>query len=188
MKLLLPTTFIVAALSVTAGAQDSKVKSETKIKADDAKVFTMTGCLRNDAVTNSYTLVGTVTAAGDDLKTKSKVKTDVDDDKTKVEAKTESKGDDHAVATAGAVSTYFLLAGPDVNLSRYVGQRVQISSLMIEKGHGDADVEIKQKTRVDAENAPDAKSQSKTKIEADKSPHAAYTVVSVMPLGTSCAQ
>lgn len=188
MKLLLPITCLVVTFSVTAGAQDSKIKTQDKIKADDAKLFSMTGCLRNDPVTNTYTLVGTIAAAGDDLKTKSTVKTDVDDDKTKVQAKTESKGDDKAVGTAGALTTYALLAGPDVNLAKYAGQQVQISSLMVEKGHGDADVQIKQKTRVDAENAPDSKSQSKTKIEADRSPQTSYTVVSVTPLGTVCVQ
>jgi hypothetical protein len=179
--------FVAAALAAPAVAQDSKVKSRTDIKADDAKVISMMGCLRNDAVTHSYTLVGTVTAAGDDLTAKTTVKTDVDKDKTKVNAKSETKGND-AVATAGAVSTYFLLAAPAVNLAPHVGQQVRISALQVEKGHGDADVKVKDQTKVERENAPDSKSTSKTKVELEKSPNAAYTVVTVTPLGMACAQ
>ena len=78
MRHAIPVTFaLAAALSVTATAQDSTVKSRTSIKADDAQVISMTGCLRQDAI-NGYTLEGTVAAAGKDLTTDSKVKTDVD--------------------------------------------------------------------------------------------------------------
>jgi hypothetical protein len=181
--------FVAATLSAPVIAQDSKVKSRTDIKADDAKVISMVGCLRSDSVTNSYTLVGHIAAAGDDVTAKSTVKTDVDKDKTKVEGKTEVKGDkDKAVATAGGIATYALLAAPNVNLAPNVGQQVQISALQVEKGRGDADVKIKDQTKVERENAPDSKSDSKTKLELPRSPNAAYTVVSVRSLGTPCAQ
>jgi hypothetical protein len=177
---------VVAAVSAPASAQDSKVKSRTDIKADDAKVVSMTGCLRSDPATNSYMLVGTIGAAGDDITAKSNVKTDVDKDKTRVEGKTEVKGD-KSVTKAG-VATYALLAAPDVNLAPNVGQRVQISAVQVEKGHGNADVKIKDQTKVERENAPDSKSNTKTKLELPRSPNAAYSVVSVTSLGTSCGQ
>jgi DNA-directed RNA polymerase alpha subunit len=162
--------FVAATLSAPAFAQDSKVKSRTDIKADDAKVISMVGCLRSDPATNSYSLVGHVAAAGDDITAKSKVKTDVDKDKTKVEGKTEVKGDkDKAVATAGDIATYALLAAPDVNLASSVGK-------------------IKDETKVEREDAPDSKSNSKTKLELPRSPNAAYTVVSMKSLGTPCAR
>jgi len=173
--------FVAATLSAPAIAQDSKVKSRTDIKADDAKVMSMVGCVRHEPVSDSYLLVGTVTAAGDDLTTKTKVKTDVDNDKTKVEAKSETKGND-AAGTAGAASTYLLLATPKVNLAPHVGQQVRIAALQVEKGHGDADVKIKDQTKVERENAPDSKSDTKTKLELPRSPNSAYSVVSVMPL------
>ena len=181
--------FVAAALSAPAIAQDSKVKSRTDIKADDAKVISMVGCLRSDPVTSSYTLAGHIVAAGDDITAKSQVKTDVDNDKTKVEGKTEVKGDKgKAVATAGAITTYALLAGPNVNLASNVGQQVQISALQVEKGHGDADVKVTDQTKVEREDAPDSKSTSKTKLELPRSPNAGYTVVSVTSLGMSCAR
>ena len=180
---------VAAALSTPAIAQDSKVKSRTDIKADDAKVISMVGCLRSDPVTNSYTLLGHIGAAGDDVTAKSTVKTDVDKDKTTVQGKSEVKGNkDKGVATAGVLATYALLAAPDVNLAPNVGQQVQISALQVEKGHGDADVKIKDQTKVERENAPDSKSDSKTKLELPRSPNSAYSVVSVTPLGRACAQ
>ena len=181
--------FVAATLSAPVIAQDSTVKSRTDIKTDDAKVITMVGCLRSDPATSSYSLVGHIAAAGDDVTAKSKVKTDVDNDKTKVQGKSEVKGDkDKAVATAGDIATYALLASPDVNLGTNVGQQVQISALQVEKGHGDADVKIKDETKVERDNAPDSKSDSKTKLELPRSPNAAYTVVSVKSLGMPCAQ
>jgi hypothetical protein len=187
MRRTLLVAFVAAALSAPASAQDSKAKSRTDIKADDAKVMSMVGCIRHEPVSDSYLLVGTVTAAGDDLTTKTKVKTDVDKDKTKVDAKSETKGN-KAVATAGAVSTYLLLATPNINLAPHVGQQVRISALQIEKGHGDADVKIKDETKIERENAPDSKSDSKTKLELPRSPNSAYSVVSVTPLGKACTQ
>jgi hypothetical protein len=181
--------FVAATLSAPVIAQDSTVKSRTDIKTDDAKVITMVGCLRSDPATSSYSLVGHIAAAGDDVTAKSKVKTDVDKDKTKVQGKSEVKGNkDKAVATAGAIATYALLASRDVNLASNVGQQVQISALQIEKGHGDADVKIKEQTKVEREDAPDSKSDSKTKLELPRSSNAAYTVVSVMPLGMPCTR
>jgi hypothetical protein len=180
---------VAATLSAPVFAQDSKVKSRTDIKADDAKVISMVGCLRSDAASNGYSLVGHIAAAGDDVTAKSKVKTDVDKDRTKVEGKSEVKGDQgKAVATAGDIATYALLAAPDVNLASSVGQQVQISALKVEKGHGDADVKIKDETKVEREDAPDSKSNSKTKLEIPRSPNAAYTVVSMKSLGMPCAQ
>jgi opacity protein-like surface antigen len=181
--------FVAAALSAPAFAQDSNVKSRTDIKADDAKVISMVGCLRSDPATHGYSLVGHIAAAGDDVTAKSKVWTDVDMAKTTVQGKTEVKGDnDKAVATAGDIAAYALIAAPEVNLAPNVGQQVQISALQVEKGHGDADVKIKDETKVERENAPDSKSNSKTKLELPRSPNAAYTVVKVTSLGMPCAR
>jgi hypothetical protein len=188
MRLLLPTVVVAAALSVSASAQDSKAKSQTKIKADDAKVVSMTGCLRQDVAANGYVLEGAIAASGDDLTTKTKVKTDVDKDKTTVKGETQTKGDEGAVATAGAVSRYMLVPGKDINLSSHVGEQVQVSAIVVEAGHGDADVKIKDKTKVEAEHAKDSTSESKTKVELPRSPAGQYTVMSITALGTSCAQ
>ena len=188
MRLAIPVTFALAtALSVTVAAQDSTVKSRTNIKADDAQVVSMTGCLRQDLTTNVYMLEGTVAAAGKDLTTNSKVKTDVDKDKTTVKGKTETKADNGAVATSGVISSYALLPGKVADLSSHVGEQVQISAIVVKPGKGDADVKINEKTKVDSEHADDSTSKSKTKLELPRSPAGQYSVVSVTPLGTTCA-
>ena len=188
MRLVTLAAVVALALSGVANAQDSTVKSRTNIKADDARVMSMTGCLRQEVGTGVYTLDGTVAASGKDIETNSKVKTDVDKDKTTVRGKTEAKSDHGAVATAGSTSTFLLVPGNNVNLASHVGERVQISAIMVEAGHGDADVTIKDKTKVDTEHAPDSKSQSKTKLELPKSPAGQYTVMSITPTGSRCAQ
>jgi len=65
--------------------------------------------------------------------------------------------------------------------------RVQLSAVMVEPGHKDADVKIEDKTKVDPEHGDDATARSKTKTEVPRSAFAEYTVVSVKPLGTTCA-
>ena len=185
MKLLITIGAAVAVLSVTVAAQDSTVKSRTKIKGDDAQVVSMTGCLRQDV--GGYRLVGTVGSAGHELKTESKVKRDVDRHGTKVRATTNTKADhDGSVATTGVMSTYALVPGNGVNLSPYVGQQVQISAATVKPGHHDAEVKIEDKTTVDPEHGRETTSRSKTKIEVPRTAYGQYTVVSVTPLGGTC--
>ena len=187
MRLLIPSTVAVMLLSLTASAQDSTVKSQTKIKADDAQVMSMTGCLRQDPLTSIYMLDGTVAAAGKNVETNSRVKTDVDRDKTTVKGTTQSKANGGAVATGGVVSSYTLLPGNNVDLASHVGEQGQVSAIVVKPGHGDADVKIQDKTKVEPEHARDSTSKSKTKVELPRSAAGAYTVVSMTPLGTACA-
>ncbi len=189
MRLVLPVAIVAAALALPASAQDSKAKSQTEIKADDAKVISMTGCLRNDTAGSGYVLEGTMAAIGDDLKTKSTVKTDVGDDKTTVKGKTETKADDGAVVgTSGVVSRYTLIPGRNVNLTPHVGERVQVNTVVVEAGRGDADVKIKEETKVEPAGAPDSSSQSKTKVELPKSQAGQYTVMAITTLAGTCTQ
>ena len=187
MRLAIPLAIVVGALSITLSAQDSTVKSRTNIKADDARVTSMTGCLRQQVATGVYTLDGTIASSGKELETNTKIKTDVDRDKTTVRGKTETKANDGAVATRGTASTFVLVPGNNVDLASHVGERVQISAITVEQGHGDADVKIKDKTKVDPENSPDTKSRSTTKLELPRSPAGQYTVMSITPTGSRCA-
>src|ERR1051325_5794960 len=147
--------------------------------------MSMTGCLGQELGTGLYTLDGAVAATGKEIQTNSKVKTDVDKDKTTVRGKTETKANNGAVATAGS-SNFVLVPANNVDLASHVGQQVQISAIMVNAGHGDADVKIKNETKVDPENAPDTKSNSKTKLELPRSSAGQYTVMSVAPTGRPC--
>ena len=186
MRLVTLGAIFAVGLSAAVHAQDSTVKSQTNIKADDARVTSMTGCLRQEVgTTGVYTLDGAITATGKDIQTNSKVRTDVDKDKTTVKGTTATKGD-KGVATAGSTSAFLLVPGNNVDLASHVGERVQVSAIMVNAGHGDADVTIKDKTKVENEHAPDAKSDSKTKVELPRSRAGQYTVMSITPTGSRC--
>src|SRR5436189_128769 len=86
------------------------IRSETIVKADDARVTSMTGCLRQEVTPGVFALDGTLAAAGKELQTTSKVRTDVDKNKVTVKGKSETKADG-AVATAGSGSTFLLVPG-----------------------------------------------------------------------------
>lgn len=187
MKLLFPIGIAVLGVAVTATAQDTTVKSQREIKADDAKVMMMTGCLRQDPLSGTYTLVGDLAAKGDDLKTTSKTRTDVNKDDVTVKSKTKTSADGGAVATGGALSTYVIEPANDVDLAGNVGHQVRLSAIMVEKGHGDADVKIKDKTTVDPDHGSDTTSRSKAKIEVPRSSHGSYSVVSITPLYATCS-
>jgi hypothetical protein len=188
MKRLFSICAIVAAMTVTVGAQDTKVKSRTKVKADDATVISLTGCLRQDPLSGGYTLLGTTAAAGDRVTTRTKVKTDIDDDDVEVTARTRSRADDDPVATSGAMSTYLLVPRGNVALASHVGHQVQVSAVMLERGEDDADVKIQDRTTVDPDNGPSRTGRSQTKIEVENVPHGQYAVVSVKQLATTCAR
>jgi len=147
----------------------------------------MTGCLRQQLATGVFMLDGTVATSGKEIETNSKVKTDVDKDKTTVKGKSESKATDGAVATAGGATTFILVPGNGVDLASHVGERVEVAAIMVKAGHGDADVQIKEKTKVDPEDARDSKSQSKTKLELPRSAAGEYTVMALTPTGRRCA-
>ena len=91
MKAAIIGTVAALAISATAAAQDSKVTSQTKVSGDDAKTVVMRGCLQQTAAGNGFLLLGGVAAAGDDLKSKSTIKTEVEDGKRTVEGRSKTK-------------------------------------------------------------------------------------------------
>ena len=64
MQRLLTSSIIALAAAVSVSAQDTTIKSETRIKADDAKAITVTGCLGGGPSTFVVTNVATAEAAG----------------------------------------------------------------------------------------------------------------------------
>jgi hypothetical protein len=183
MRLTIYPGVALLALATTVGAQDTTVKSRTSIKADDAQLVSMTGCLRQDASTGAYSLFGTIDATGDNVETKSRTKVDVDKDETTVTRDARTKGDKGG--SVGA-ATYILSPG-HVSLTPHVGKQVQVAAAMVEPGHDDADVTIRDKATVDPENGRDRSSREKTKVEIEKGAPGQFTVVSVKATGGTCA-
>ena len=177
---------VLLAIGVTVSAQDTTVKSRTDIKADEAEVVSMTGCVRQDASTRAYMLVGTVDAVGESVRNEAKVKVDRDKDETTVTADTRTKADNGDKRATGVASTYVLSPG-NVNLTQYVGKQVQLAAAAVKPGHKDAEVTVNDKTTVDPEHGRDRTDRSKTKVEIERGPLGQYTVVSVKPLGGTCA-
>ena len=171
-------------MSIVASAQDTTVKSKTQIKTDEASAVSMTGCLERNSA-GDYTLFGTAVKGKDGVTTETKVRTENDKDESKVttEARTSADG---RIGTAGALSTFMLMPRDAGQLSKYVGQQVQISAVMVDPDHKDADVKIEEKTTVDPEHSDSKTKSSSTKIEVDRTAPFHYTVVSVKGLGTAC--
>ena len=189
MKLTIYSAVVLLAIGTTLSAQDTTVKSRTKIEGDEAQVVSMTGCLRQDAQTRAFMLVGAVDAVGERVTNEAKVSIDRDKDDTKVTAETRAKGDKgdkNDRSSAGVMTTYVLSPG-NVNLTPHVGQRVQIAAAAVQPGHKDGEVTVRDETKVDPEHGRDHTSSSKTKVEIERGPLGQYTVVSVKPLGGSCA-
>lgn len=190
MRRFISTCAMVGALAAaTAIAQDNTVKSKTKVKADDARITQMTGCLEQGAVANTYMLTGVIAATGEDLTIKSKTKTDVDRDQTKVKSKTKTDVDHGTVGTVGATAVYDVMGREGVNLSSYVGQKVQLSAVMLNPSthDDDAEVKIKEKTKTKVEDAPDSKARSKTKVELPRGAHPRLTAVSIRSIAPTCS-
>jgi hypothetical protein len=189
MQRFFSTCAIVAAFAVATSAQDTTVKSKTKVEADDAKVMTLTGCLQS-GTGEVFTLTGAKAKAGSELETSEKTKIDVDKDETEVKSKrrTEIEDTETPRGTAGAVTTYDLTPRDGVNLMPHVGHRVEITAVAVDKkdGDDDAEIEMETKTKVEREDAPDAKMKTKTKAEIPRGAHRQLTVMSITHISPSC--
>lgn len=150
MRFAIPVLAFAVAVTPTVPliAQDKTASTRTNIKPNDTKVIMMTGCVREDPATHTYTLVGTMAAT---------------------EAVTStSKAETGAVGTTGSMTTYPLLSPAEVELSTYVGRRVDLSAI---------------KTL-----PTDSPAQSKAKSNQPRNVmDSQYTVVSVKPLAGSCS-
>ena len=73
-----------------------------------------------------------------------------------------------------------------VALSEYVGRQVQLSAIVVDPDHKDAEVKIEDKTTVDPAYGSDRTNRSKAKVEVGRGAYGGFTVVSVKPLGSPC--
>jgi hypothetical protein len=186
------TCALAAGFAASLHAQDTTSTTRTQVDADDARTIIATGCLQQAPATKVFTLMGAVTASGEDLDSKTRVSTDVDNDdvEVKTETRAEIDRDDRPVGTSGVTRSYDLSPRAGVDLSTHVGKRVQISAVMVDRakdGDDDAEVEIEDRTKVEREDAPDAKAKSETEVELPRGDRAQLMVVSVKEIAPSCA-
>lgn len=157
---------MACAFAVSLSAQDTtvKTKSKTKIKVDDAKILTLSGCLQSGVDTGTFVLSNV----------------------TPIPAPVEEQA---AIGTAGAVATYDLMPRSGVNLSSHVGHRVEITALALPpatRGDDDSKVRVKSKTKVKVDDAPDAQVRTDMKAELPRGATTRLTVVSVKHLAPTC--
>jgi hypothetical protein len=141
---------------IVVQAQDTKVKSKTKVEGGDAQMVTYTGCLQTGTETRTYIL-----------------------DKVVPVRTTESR----PTATGGTIETtttsYILVPGERVELQTHVGHKVEVTGMLIPAG----DVKTRSKTKIEREDAKDTTIKEKTKSDSDR-PH--FRVVSVKELSEPC--
>lgn len=192
MRRLIPACAFALLVGAAVHAQDSTVKSQTRVKSDDARTVVMAGCLHPGYAADGFILTGAVATTGKDLKTNSKTKTDVDKDDTTVRSKsrTEIEHGEHSVGTSGSASTYAVSPRAGVDLLSHVNEQVEITAVLIDartKGDDDAKIKIQDRTKVETEDAPDAKSKSNAKVEVPRGPLPQLMAMSVKTIGSSCS-
>ena len=164
MRRILSSCVMALAAAATVGAQDTTIKTETRIKADDAKVMTLTGCLGGTAT--AFVLTNAMAAGPGDKKDKS-------------------------VGTAGIADTYALVPREGVALAAHLGRRVELVGVVVPpatKGDDDARIEIRERTEVQRENAPGSKSETTTKARIARGPSAQFAVASVKMISPVCIE
>jgi hypothetical protein len=186
MKRLISTCAIAAAFAVAAHAQDSTSTTRTQVKADDAKAVTATGCLVPGATSGSFALKGAITARGEEVSSKTQTRTEVDRDESRVRTETRTRAEgDHD--RGGGVLFYNLSPRSGVDLATHVGQQVQLTAIVLERGKGDADVRVREETRVDRENGNDSRSRTESKVTVNRGDGPRLNVISLKALGGSCS-
>ena len=148
------TSFAVAlACACTLGLRaEAQSTSRTKVEAEHGKTVTYTGCVQSGSEADSYILANVLPM-------------------------TESVTKGTTGTITETTTTYSLVPEKTIVLREHLGQRVQVTGVMIEAGHGDAKIEARTK-----ENG----SIKKSKEEVKRGPYPQFRVVSVKQLGQPC--
>jgi hypothetical protein len=140
------------------------------------------------AAPGAFALRGASTARGEEVTTTTRTKTEVDRDETRVRTETRTRADgDHDRAGHADVVVYDLTPRQGVNLASHVGQQVQVTAIKLDRGEDDAEVRVREETRVEGGNAPDGRSRTESKIKIERGDGPRLNVISVKPLGQSCS-
>lgn len=190
MYRIIPVVALALGMAVSVAAQDSTVRSRTRVSTDDGRALTLTGCLERGTGT-VFTLKNASATSSDEVTTKSKVQTEVDDhgDDVKTRSRTEVNRDDsRRSGVPGLKASYELTPQHGVDLSAHVGHQVQITAVALDaaKGDDDAKVKVEEETRVNRDDAPDAKVKSRTEANLPRGDQSKVMVLSVRTLASSC--
>jgi hypothetical protein len=150
---------IACAVSLAANGQDTTVKTKSKSEGGAPQTVTYTGCVQTGTETRSYVL-----------------------DKVVPVSQTTSATSDPTGATAGTMTTattYALVPGDTVQITEYVGHKVEVTGVLLPGG----DSKSKSKTKVEREGGDDTTIKEKSKTN-DALPQ--FQVVSIKNLAERC--
>jgi hypothetical protein len=152
MRKVITAAAIVLGLTFASSAIGQDVKTKTKIKGDDAQTVTYTGCVQTGAQTRTFVL--------------SKV--------MPVGQTTETTTDASGVSST-TTTTYALIPGDTVQITEYVGHKVEVTGMLVPKG----EMSVKTKTKVDG----DTQRKEEVKTESDLPQ---FRVISVRNIAERC--
>ena len=155
------TGFLFALLlsSTIVAAQEAKITTDTKVKSDNGKVVTMTGCVEIGGGT-SFVLTNIT-----------------------------SEHEQHSTKLSPPGGPYSLMAREGLDLGPFIQQKVELTGVVVPAATGrdtDDKIKIKDTTRVDVKNGPDKKSSAATTVKVTRGAEAQFLVASVKTLAPSC--
>jgi hypothetical protein len=154
MKRVIPSiAFALIATALVAHAQETTVKSKTKSSGGDAKKVTYIGCVQPGTQGSTFML-------------------------DKVAPVSRTTTTDLTTGEKSTTTTYALVPG-QVEVQSHVGQKVEVTGMLIPAG----DVKTETETKVDRKDAKDTKITEHT--ETKNSP-AQFQVRSIKDLGERC--
>jgi hypothetical protein len=138
MRFIGATTLAFAcAVGLAAQAQETTTRTETKVKADDAKMVTFSGCVKPGTEAKAFILEKAVPVR-----------------KTTTEEATGTSG---VVTTT--TTTYALVPGESVELTGDVGHKVEVTGIMVPSG------EVTKETKTTRETAAGTRTEETVKRE-----------------------
>jgi len=154
MKRVTAAVALVLGFAVTSPAIGQDVKTKTKIKGDDAQTVTYTGCVASGPQTRTFVL-NKVMPVGQTTETT-----------------TDASG---AASSTTTTTTYALVPSDTVQITEYVGHKVQVTGMMVPKGE--------MRSRTETKVGDDTVKKEETKTESDLPQ---FRVVSIRNLAETC--
>jgi len=157
--------FAIAAAAV-AGLPAQEIKTETRVKVDDAKPVVYAGCVGTVEGANSFILENAVPVLMKE---------------TQTERSVDSAGLPQTKTTT--TTKYVLVPGDKVDLRTSVGNKVEVTAILIPAGDDHSEVETRTKTEVNGRRTQEVE----TKEKIPQGATAQLRVLSVKQLSDRCS-
>ena len=140
-------------------AQEPKITTDTKVKSDNGKVVTMTGCVEIGGGT-SFVLTNIT-----------------------------SEREQHDATSSPHGGPYSLTTREGLDLGPFIQQKVELTGVVVPaatRRDTDDKIKIKETTKVDVKDGPDKKSSATTTVKVARKAESQFLVASVKTLAPSC--